>query len=258
VAVWASTVFGNGSNYGVAVSRSIDNGVTWSTPIAIENNTGSPTPRVAYGQGAFVATWLTTSGPRVSRSTDGGVTWSPPTTISSSTLLTGGHETELATDGGGGWVVVWTHWPSVNADRDIYFSRSTDNGVTWPMAVAVHSDFATDNRADGSPRVAADVGGKWVIVSDANTGPPFGETDLWVSRGQGSVANPPFAWSPPVELHPSMTTDGTYENDRVPDIATNGTGDWTVVWGHTFQLPGPNVGDDDIFASSSTNNGLTW
>jgi hypothetical protein len=164
----------------------------------------------------------------------------------------------LATDGGGGWVVVWPQLPSLGGDPDIMFSRSTDNGLTWSATAPVHPDAGTDNRADGSPKVAADAGGKWVIVSHANTGPPFGEIDLWVSRGQGSLGSPPIAWSQPVELHSSMTTDGIYENDSRPDLTTNGLGDWAVVWVHTFQLPGPNAGDNDVMLSTSTNNGLTW
>jgi hypothetical protein len=257
IVVWASTAFGP-SAYGVAVSRSTDNGVTWSAPMPIESNSGSTIPRVAFGQGAFIASWLTSAGTRVSRSTNGGVTWSTPTIIVGSPQFGCCGEPVLATDGGGGWVVVWHQTPTFAADPDIMFSRSTDNGVTWSAAAPLHPDAATDNRSDGEPQVAADAGGKWVVISQANTGPPFGESDIWVSRGQGSVGNPPLAWSLPVVLHPSMATDGTFETDLEPDLTTNGLGDWAAVWNHTFQLPGPNVGDVDILLSTSTNNGLTW
>jgi len=55
-------------------------------------------------------------------------------------------------DGGSAWVVVWLSEENLGCtaeiDKDIFFSRSTDNGATWSAAQTLNSNADSDTRGD--------------------------------------------------------------------------------------------------------------
>ena len=58
----------------------------------------------------------------------------------------------MYTDGNGNWLTVWesgdTLGGTVDFDMDIFFSRSTDNGVTWSPVQAFNSNAGSDSGYD--------------------------------------------------------------------------------------------------------------
>ena len=204
VAVWE--YWGLGQRPGnleldIRVSRSTDDGATWSPPTALNTNAASDTgddkaPQVTHGllgvggQPTWVATWQSgdsldgTIGMDddilVAHSTDGGVTWSPPAALNTNAatdMLSGDNSPQLTTDGWGSWVAVWQSTNSlgdkIGSDADILFARSTDGGVTWTDPAALNTNAATDTVGDEDvlPQLTTDGQGAWVAVWQS--GNPF-------------------------------------------------------------------------------------
>ena len=204
VAVWE--YWGLGQRPGnleldIRVSRSTDDGATWSPPTALNTNAASDTgddkaPQVTHGllgvggQPTWVATWQSgdsldgTIGMDddilVAHSTDGGVTWSPPAALNTNAatdMLSGDTSPQLTTDGWGSWVAVWQSTNSlgdtIGSDADILFARSTDGGVTWTDPAALNTNAATDTVGDEDvlPQLTTDGQGAWVAVWQS--GNPF-------------------------------------------------------------------------------------
>ncbi|HXC50483.1 MAG TPA: exo-alpha-sialidase [Candidatus Limnocylindrales bacterium] len=147
-----------------------------------------------------------------------------------------------ATNGAGTWVVAWS------TIREIAFSRSTDNGLTFGPAAILNTDFATDDYVffdnvvednDFAPSLAADTNGRFIAVWSRTS--EQGEQILVAHSDDLGTS-----WSPPGTLA---------EGARSPGIATDGEGTWIIVW------PGHNIGGaiyTDIYATRSTDGGNTW
>ena len=140
-------------NRDIHVSKSSDGGITWSTPQNISNNPGASTfsSIATHGTNVFV-TWSDINEPDheilFSKSIDGGATWSsPPQNISNT--AENSHVPAITSDGTN-LFLVWEE--GLPGFRDIYFSKSTDNGSTWsaPQNIsdtqqdAVIPDISTD------------------------------------------------------------------------------------------------------------------
>lgn len=94
---------------------------------------------------------------------------------------------------GGTWVVVWssTRGVVVQGDSDIFFTRSTDLGLTWPTGnTALHVDFETEEFADTRPAIATDGLGTWMVAwSRQDAGPHYS-----VSVDDGQTWSAPVSW----------------------------------------------------------------
>lgn len=193
----------------------------------------------------------------VSRSTDIGTSWSLPAALNSyATSEPGGEDIqpELATDGSGNWVAVWYSYDSfedtIGTDADIMVSSSSDNGVTWSTAKTLNTNASTDSGADRAPAIATDEKGNWLVVwySEDSLGNTIGtDADILASYSDDNGAT----WSPPVVINSNADTDTSSEHDYHPQIATDGSGNWTVVWYKSGS-------DADIYMSKSTDNGASW
>lgn len=106
----------------------------------------------------------------VSTSADDGSSWTAPTALNSYAALDGPgmHDPSpaIATNGQGRWVVVWSSSVTIGglgSDCDILYARSDNNGPSWSLNQPLN-DAASDGGDDGSPVIATDGSGGWVIV----------------------------------------------------------------------------------------------
>jgi Neuraminidase (sialidase) len=199
----------------------------------------------------------------VARSTDDGVTWTAPVALNTNAASDSGDDRapvgppgpQVTTDGQGNWVAAWYSDDSlegtVDTDRDIFFSRSSDAGATWTAPAALNSNAATDFGNDGQPQVTTDGAGNWVAVwaSWFSLGT---DADIVVSRSTDAGAT----WTAPAALNTNAATDSGH--DFMVEVTTDGAGNWVAVWDSHDWL-GDTIGwDADILVSRSTDAGVTW
>ncbi len=128
-------------------------------------------------------------------------------------------------------------------------------GVQVSPVRALNVNAADDAGFDGFCSAATDGHGNWVAVwaSEDSLGGTIGtEGDILVARSVDNGEN----WSIPVPLNTNAATDTG--RDMSPRIATDGNGNWVVVWTSKDSL-GNTIGtDEDILFARSTNNGANW
>jgi len=192
-----------------------------------------------------------------SRSTDRGISWSP-TQILNSTATTdtnGDAFASLLTDGEGVWVVVWESnedFGGADTDLDIFFSRSTDDGVTWSDVAHLNTNAADDTTTtDRQPHIFTDGNGVWIVMWESR-GTEIGDNyDILYSRSVDNGAS----WSAPQILR---TNVGTNEEDQRVHTATDSQGTWVTVWRSGEDLENSIGTDRDIVFSRSVDNGQNW
>lgn len=182
----------SGRRHEIAVSRSLDNGGSWS-PIqyvvpesGIGNDTPDEGPSIATdGQGTWMIAWAAKSpiNPGTDEeiittvSTDHGITWGPAT-IANNTALDDGTASDtnpvLLHDKKDLWVIVWqsTHdlGGSAGSDLDLLAAVSVDNGATWTDPTLLTPQ--DDGQADFAP--AASVMAPELLLLAWGSGYDFG------------------------------------------------------------------------------------
>ncbi|HKQ47860.1 MAG TPA: hypothetical protein VJZ71_07315 [Phycisphaerae bacterium] len=277
VAVWTSNDDLNntiGSDFDILVSRSSNNGLTWTVPVPLNTNAGPDSggdfsPQVATdGQGRWVAVWSSTNdlSPNmgtdndihVARSTNNGMTWTSPAALNTNAATDAGDDSvpQISTDGKGNWLAVWNSdddlGMTIDTDNDILVARSSDNGATWTPPTPVNTNAGGDTGSDTAPSLVTDGQGHWIAVWDssenlAGIGP---DRNILVARSSNNGAS----WTPPAPLNTNAATDTG--NDSDPWIATDRAGHWVAVW---HSNPGVAFGTDfEIFVAHSEDNGATW
>lgn len=119
----------------------------------------------------------------------------------------------------------------------------------WGPPDILNSDFAVESSPDGSPQIATDGAGTWLAIWHSTRPLNSGDTDIFFSRSTDNGET----WSLIQPLHSDFETDTPH--DYASSIATDGAGNWIVVW-HT-QDP-QDVSNRDIFHARSTDGGATW
>jgi hypothetical protein len=187
--------------------------------------------------------------------------WSYPAALNTNAATDSGYDSspQVTTDGAGNWVAVWHSnenlGGAIGTDYDILVARSTNNGATWTAPAALNTNAATDSGSDRWPQVTTDGAGKWVAVweSTENLGGTIGgDWDILVARSTNNGAT----WTAPAALNTNAATDSG--SDGVPQVTTDGLGNWVAVWDSNENLGGAIGTDYDILVARSTNNGATW
>jgi len=115
----------------------------------------------------------------------------------------------------------------------------------------LNTNADSDVELDAYPSVASDGAGNLVAAwSSSNLqGQNIGDDgDIFVARSSDNGVT----WGDPIPI----TIDDAA--DQIPSIATDGDGNWVVVWLSNNDLGGTIGVDYDILFSRSTNNGATW
>jgi hypothetical protein len=127
----------------------------------------------------------------------------------------------------------------------IYFSRSTDGGVTWSPNVSVTTDIPTTTVTNQlAPRIAFDnaSGQVWVVWQDNRRG----HYDIYSSNSSdGGVT-----WAPSVRVNDDAVNPGA--NKLHPSLVISDGGHIYVAWQDQRN------GNDDVYFSRSADGGATW
>lgn len=282
VCVWcAANTSLSPRDFDIIVSRSSDDGATWSDPALLDPLGADPLeteddfrPTVhTDGAGHWVAVWYSydsrgnTLGDDadifVSRSVDHGATWTPSTPLNSDAATDHLNYThcfdntpDLAFGGDGYWVAAFYTERTNDADEDdpdVYISRSSDHGATWSEMELLHANLAVDSGEDTTVCVAADDSGNWVVTFKSTNligTNGIGDEDVHVSRSTDNG----MTWTAPTTLNTDAGTDGlrdAYSGGL--DLLTEGDL-WVVTW--VRELP-PLI-DYDLMIARSTDAGMTW
>src|SRR6266481_3419928 len=211
----------------------------FSTPKNVSNNSDfSFTPQLAVDLGGNIyVVWEddtdTNSNILFSRSTDGG-TFSAPKGVSNSAGFS--FNPRIAVDSGGTINVVWQDSPDFYRTSNVFFSRSSDGGITFstPMNLSGTSNSAFYS----TPQIAVHNAGNISVVWESDTG----NLAIWFSGSTDGGAT----FSAPKML--STNTAGSID----PQIAVDKNGNINVLWEDDL------AGHSDISFSRSADNGATF
>ena len=279
IAVWESNdSLGEtiGADSDVLVSRSTDAGLTWTAPTALNGNAESDSghddsPQVTTdGANNWIAVWESSDSlgetigadwdVLVSRSTDAGLTWTAPTALDSNAESDSGHDDspQVTTDGANNWIAVWESSDSlgetIGADWDILVSRSTDAGLTWTAPTALNGNAESDSGNDYSPQVTTDGANNWIALwesSDSLSETTGYDIDIIMARSTDAGES----WSDPTPLNSNAGSDS--EDDYVPQVTTDGVGNWVAVWAAEDGLEETEE-CFEVFVCRSVDAGVTW
>ncbi|MBI3736794.1 CHRD domain-containing protein, partial [Candidatus Sumerlaeota bacterium] len=233
-----------------------------NTNAATDGSAEDSAPQVATdGRGHWVAVWQSNAATipagnigsdfdiLAATSENNGNTWSAPRALNSNAFGDSQPDTEpqIATDGLGTWIAVWSSKVSVGGllgnDGDILYARSTDNGATWSFPAALNSFAAGDTGLDANPRLAADGEGNWFAVWTSNEPNPFPGANLGTDNEilYSRSADGGLTWSQAALVHPKNAV-----NDSMPSIAAGERDQWIVVWQSTNPQDNVSVNTTDL------------
>lgn len=274
--IWALTLFLT-IIYVLILCQSTFAGFIFSNPEALNINAATDSgpdnkPRIAKDKvGNWLVVWhsndtlgntIGTDGDILfSRSTDNGTTWSAPMALNTNAYSDQSIDTDprIATDGNGDWLVVWQSNNHLNntigTDYDILVSHSGDHGITWSAPSVLNKNAFTDSGYDKNAQIVTDCAGNWIVIwysNDSLNNTLGTDMDILISRS----VNNGNTWIAPVAMNSNASTDSA--QDLSPKIATDGNGNWLVVW-QSIEIIEDTIGTDgDILIARSGDNGTTW
>lgn len=268
-----------GSDIDVFVSRSIDDGVSWSAPSLLNSNGSTDVGRdpratiVTDGQGHWVAAWSSYdslgSPPALAgigsdfdiltTCSSDGMTWTAPVALNGTATMDNARDfwPYIASDGAGHWVAVWTsgeNLDGIGTDDDILVSHSSDKGISWSPAKPLNTNAAADQGDDGVAFVATDGAGIWIAVWSSDE--PFiggmnlgDDSDILVAKSMDNGET----WTDPMPLENDAASDARSGGNVVLETDANGV--WIAIWNGGV---GDSLSDNDIYITRSLNSGMDW
>jgi PKD repeat protein len=187
-------------------------------------------------------------GVAVSKSNDGGLTWLAPVVVAWNSATEFQDKEYLAVDTtgsifDGNVYITWTRFAN---DAPIYFSRSTDGGVTFSDPFQI-SDPSYDSNQGSLPVVGPD-GVIYVAWLNFDTG----SIRMVKSTNGGQSFGDPFPVADITQI-PSPLPGGGFRDNSFPTMAVDPVnGNIFIAWSDFRN------GDADIYFTRSTNGGSTW
>jgi len=144
-----------------SIVHSTDNGENWASLVTDPFNGDE----VKYIHTDKAGNWMAVSAQGfISMTEDAGQNWSTPLNAPFTT-----YPVKISTDNVGRWIAVWHSWENIGGNRgdaDIFFTRSTDNGVSWSEQALLNDDMYGNNTvdlADKYPIITNDTNGNWIV-----------------------------------------------------------------------------------------------
>ena len=232
--VWQDSTPGNWEIY---FSRSGDHGATWSTALNISGTADyswAPAATVDH-LGRLHLAWRegTVNSGRLffRRSSDHGSSWSPAAAISDAPA--GSEEPVIGVNSSGHICVVWRQGSPISSE--IYFSRSTNLGVSWSSA----QNISHTPGGSVSPAVALNSLGHIQVVWQDFTP---GNYEIYFCRS----INHGSSWSS------AQNISNASGSSTSPAITVNGPGHLQAAWRESIP------GNPDIYFKSSEDGGGNW
>lgn len=240
--------------YDIRFRKSTDGGDTWEEYVQVNDDLGSvyglvhsPSLVIDRNNDHIYAIWSDSRRAHnseydiyFSKSTDGGSTWSSDVRINDTFTSDGRRISNIAVDHNGHLYVVW--YDSREGDHDIYFSKSTDEGVTWSDNIKVNDD-STANQI--FPDLAVDSQGTvYVVWTDERND----HQDIYAAISNDGG----LTWSTDVKINDDTTTT----DQNLPSLIVDEVGNLYCAWSDG------RAGNADIYfarsLAQSTDHGLAW
>jgi len=193
-------------NFDVFFTRSTDGGQNFSALSNLSHNPGSASSaQLATDLGGNInVVWVDNAPPSSStdiyftRSADGGASFSAPINVSNNSGFS--TDPSLALDPAGNPNVAWQD--TTPGNREIFFSRSTDSGVTFSTPQNLSNSAGSSTVTE----IVADKNGSLNVVWQDNTPGP---SQIFFSRYTNAVINHP----PVANAGPDQNIQATNQND---------------------------------------------
>lgn len=256
-----------GSLYGANYFLSNDFAQTWGGSVqgAGGSNSGDPATAISLDGTQYVGFIHDTGGQGVSYSTDGGVTWtSVLAATTSGGILDKNHlwiDNSPSSPYEGN---VYDAWTDFDNGSNIFFTRSTDGGLSYSSDINISSAVNSGSHDQGV-NINSGPNGEVYAVWGIYDGWPTDETAIGFARSyDGGATFEPATRI--IENIRGIRTTETSKNHRVnsfPVLAVDisggdNNGTLYVVWSNVG-VPGTNTGTNiSVYMSKSTDQGDTW
>jgi len=274
VAVTASVNGDFGPDSDIVITRSTDNGTTWSNVslLLADDTDADVSPVVATDKnGNWIVVWSSDRAADTtnnnfdifySTSTNNGEQWSEAESLNEWAAADAHDDnTPQVSINDDNWVVIWSsaHNPDTDSiknpdnDTEIYSSFSSDGGESWNTAKRISKGAIDNDTADTAPKVHVNSSGRGLVIwtaeddEDGNT-----DTDVYAAR----TTNFGSSWVAGFILNKqTASTDAATDNEEASSVYTLADGTYVAAW---YGFVDADITNQGAFYASSSDSGLVW